>query len=66
MKPITIYIMLNPLGLISSAYTSEADAKQEAIQRKVDFGETYTLEPCALNIDEHFLKRVALLIPEKR
>lgn len=62
---LTIYIISNPLGVPAHAFTDEKDAKKEMVKMFTELGEKYTLDRIALTIDELFLKRVQLLLPNE-
>ena len=62
----TIYIVLNPLGAISTSYSDEKLAQKEVDRLFKVFGESYKIEPCPLQMNEEFKKRVDLLFMKKR
>ena len=62
LNDITIYVMFTPIKTISHAYVNEKDAKEEMLKIFINSGEKFSLEPCALKIDEEFVKRMKLLL----
>lgn len=65
-KLTTIYIIKNPLGVISGSYSNMEDAKKDADKMYLAFGEAYHVEPCLFQLSEEFKKKIDLLFVKKK
>lgn len=62
---LTVYVVLNPLGICTHVFPDEADAKRFLIKEYAEKGDTYTYEPCVMEIDKKFLLRLKVLEEER-
>lgn len=60
-KLTTIYIIKNPLGVISGSYSDMEEAKKDADKMYWALGEAYHVEPCLFQLSEEFKKKIDLL-----
>lgn len=58
---VTVYVVSNPLNIPTHVFSFENDAKAFLIKEFAERGETYTYEPCVMQIDELFIKRLKVL-----
>lgn len=65
-KTVTIYLLITPLGIVSSAYAKENDASTQQKEIFNKLGDAYKIEPCALNFSEEFLERVKTMFPPQK
>ena len=54
----TIYIITNADKTILSAFTSKEEAKKEIDFKYSILPERFEIEPCALNLDNEFVKEI--------
>lgn len=62
---VTIYCIVNPLGVVCHAFSNELAAKKDMFDTFLPLGEKYSLEPVAFTLDEEFVKRISLLMTKE-
>ncbi|WP_303189297.1 hypothetical protein [Fusobacterium ulcerans] len=62
---VTIYCIVNPLGVVCHAFSDEMAAKKDMLNTFLPLGEKYSLEPVAFTLDEEFVKRISLLMTKE-